>query len=94
MIRIKPITNFRYFAKTTPNINWNALLPKMKVNNQDTILVGAPKFFTDLVFDKDLREFTATNDDLAFRLVTMMNNILVVMGCCDEKHPCWIPVNF
>jgi putative endopeptidase len=35
-------------TKTTPNINWTALLPKMKVNNQDTILVGAPKFFTDL----------------------------------------------
>ena len=36
------------FAKTTPSINWTALLPKMKVNGQDTILVGAPKFFTDL----------------------------------------------
>ena len=50
-----------------------------------------PKFFTDLVFDRELRELTATNDDLAFRLVTMMNNVPVVMGCCDEKHPCWIP---
>ena len=49
-----------------------------------------PKFFTDLVFDWELRELTATNDDLAFRLVTMMNNVLVVMGCCDEKHPCWL----
>ena len=37
------------------------------------------------------KQKTATNDDLAFRLVTMMNNIPVVMGCCDEKHPCWIP---
>jgi putative endopeptidase len=36
------------FSKTTPNINWAVLLPKMKVNGQDTILVGAPKFFTDL----------------------------------------------
>jgi putative endopeptidase len=36
------------FTKTTPNIDWTALLPKMKVNGQDTILVGAPKFFTDL----------------------------------------------
>ena len=36
------------FAKTTPNINWAVLLPKMKVNGQDTILIGAPKFFTDL----------------------------------------------
>ena len=50
-----------------------------------------PKFFTDLVFDHELRALTATNDDLAFRLVTLMNNIMVVMGCCDEKHPCWIP---
>jgi len=36
------------FAKTTPNINWAFLLPKMKVSGQDTMLVGAPKFFTDL----------------------------------------------
>jgi putative endopeptidase len=36
------------FSKTTPNINWVALLPKMKVSGQDTMLVGAPKFFTDL----------------------------------------------
>lgn len=36
------------FAKTTPNMNWATLLPKMKVSGQDTILVGAPKFFTDL----------------------------------------------
>lgn len=36
------------FSKTTPHINWASLLPKMKVNGQDTILVGAPKFFSDL----------------------------------------------
>jgi len=36
------------FAKTTPNMNWATLLPKMKVSGQDTILVGAPNFFTDL----------------------------------------------
>ena len=36
------------FSKTTPQINWTALLPKMKVAGQDSILVGAPKFFTDL----------------------------------------------
>lgn len=36
------------FAKTTPQINWTLLLPKMKVAGQDSILVGAPKFFTDL----------------------------------------------
>lgn len=36
------------FSKTTPNMNWATLLPKMKVSGQDTMLVGAPKFFTDL----------------------------------------------
>ena len=35
-------------SKTTPNLNWPALLPKMKVTRQDTILVNNPKFFTDL----------------------------------------------
>ena len=36
------------FSKTTSNMNWATLLPKMKVSGQDTMLVGAPKFFTDL----------------------------------------------
>ena len=36
------------FSKTTPNMNWTTLLPKMKVSGQDTMLVGVPKFFTDL----------------------------------------------
>ncbi len=36
------------FSKTTSNMNWVTLLPKMKVSGQDTMLVGAPKFFTDL----------------------------------------------
>ncbi|SKB29318.1 M13 family metallopeptidase [Daejeonella lutea] len=36
------------FAKTTSNLNWQKLLPLMKVNGQDTILVSSPKFFTDL----------------------------------------------
>jgi putative endopeptidase len=36
------------FSKTTSNMNWATLLPKMKVSGQDTMLVGAPKFFTEL----------------------------------------------
>lgn len=36
------------FSKTTSNLNWQKLLPLMKVNGQDTILVSSPKFFTDL----------------------------------------------
>ncbi|SDM38509.1 M13 family metallopeptidase [Pedobacter antarcticus] len=36
------------FTKTTPHINWAATLPKLKVQNQDTLLVGAPKFFENL----------------------------------------------
>jgi len=34
------------FSKTTPNLNWSALLPKYKVTGQDTVLVSSPKFFT------------------------------------------------
>ncbi len=33
------------FSKTTPQLNWSALLPKMKVTGQDTVLVSSPKFF-------------------------------------------------
>ncbi|MGB4398133.1 MAG: M13 family metallopeptidase [Daejeonella sp.] len=36
------------FAKTTSNLNWQNLMPLMKVTGQDTLLVNSPKFFTDL----------------------------------------------
>lgn len=36
------------FNKVTPNINWTALLPKFKVNGQDTVLVNSLSFFKSL----------------------------------------------
>jgi putative endopeptidase len=36
------------FSATTPNLNWNALLPKLQVSGQDTVLVAQPKFFVAL----------------------------------------------
>ncbi|MCX2451797.1 M13 family metallopeptidase [Pedobacter sp. PLR] len=36
------------FSKTTPQLNWATMLPKFKVNGQDTILVSSPKFFVSL----------------------------------------------
>jgi len=36
------------FAKTTPNLKWNAILTQLKVSGQDTLLVSSPKFFTTL----------------------------------------------
>ncbi|MBS7563638.1 M13 family metallopeptidase [Mucilaginibacter sp. Bleaf8] len=33
------------FSKTTPHLNWVQLLPKLKVNGQDTVLVGQPDFY-------------------------------------------------
>lgn len=47
------------FAKTTSNLDWTALLPKMKVNGQDSILVNSPKFFTEL---NTLLSATPVND--------------------------------
>src|SRR6478736_2820064 len=35
-------------TKTTPNLDWKAMMAKMKVTGQDTILVNNPKFFTEL----------------------------------------------
>jgi len=35
-------------SKTTSNLNWATLIPLMKVNGQDTVLVNSPKFFTEL----------------------------------------------
>jgi len=36
------------FSATTPNLNWAAMLPKLMVKGQDTLLVATPKFFTSL----------------------------------------------
>jgi putative endopeptidase len=33
------------FSKTTPHLNWVALLPELKVPNQDSLLVDEPSFF-------------------------------------------------
>ncbi|MBL4677716.1 MAG: M13 family metallopeptidase [Mucilaginibacter sp.] len=36
------------FSKNTPHLNWVKLLPALKVNGQDTVLVGQPAFFKDI----------------------------------------------
>jgi putative endopeptidase len=36
------------FTKTTPHLHWNAILSKLKVTGQDTLLVSSPIFFTTL----------------------------------------------
>ncbi|HWD87660.1 MAG TPA: M13 family metallopeptidase [Mucilaginibacter sp.] len=33
------------FDKSTPHLNWTALLPEMKLNKVDTMIVGQPDFF-------------------------------------------------
>jgi putative endopeptidase len=33
------------FSKTTPNLNWVELLPKLKMGGQDTVIVAQPAFF-------------------------------------------------
>jgi len=33
------------FSKTTPNLNWAVILPKLKMPGQDTVIVGQPDFF-------------------------------------------------
>jgi len=46
-------------SKTTHKLNWRTLLPLMKVNGQDTVLVNSPKFFTEL---NSLLEVTPLDD--------------------------------
>lgn len=36
------------FSKSNPNLNWQSLLPVMKVKGQDTLLVNSPAFFAEL----------------------------------------------
>ncbi len=47
------------FNKTTPDIDWKSLMATMKVNGQDTVLVGTPRFFTEL---NNLLKTTPVND--------------------------------
>lgn len=36
------------FSKSNPNLNWQSILPVMKVKGQDTLLVNSPAFFAEL----------------------------------------------
>jgi putative endopeptidase len=36
------------FSAKTPNLNWSAILPKLKVTGQDTLLVSSPDFLISL----------------------------------------------
>jgi len=47
------------FNKTTSNLNWQILMPLMKVSGQDTVLVNSPKFFSEL---NGLLSATPVND--------------------------------
>lgn len=47
------------FSKTTSNLNWQSLMPLMKVSGQDTVLVNSPKFFSAL---NGLLSATPVND--------------------------------
>jgi putative endopeptidase len=47
------------FSKTTSNLNWQSLMPLMKVSGQDTVLVNSPKFFTAL---NEMLSTTTVND--------------------------------
>ena len=52
-----------------------------------------PRFFHEVVFDPVLRQLTAYNDDLTFRLATLVNRIPVVNGCCERLDPCMNATN-
>jgi putative endopeptidase len=47
------------FSKTTPHLNWVALLPELKVPGQDTLIVGEPAFFKA---EDDLLASTSVED--------------------------------
>jgi hypothetical protein len=47
-----------------------------------------PRFFHEIVFDKTLREITRYNDDLTFRIATLINRVPVVNGCCETLGSC------
>lgn len=47
------------FSATTPQLNWAAMLPKLGIKGQDTLLVSTPKFFVSM---DSLLKATPVND--------------------------------
>jgi len=47
------------FSKSTSKLNWESLMPAMKVSGQDSVLVNSPKFFSEL---NNLLASTEVND--------------------------------
>lgn len=44
-----------------------------------------PQFFHPIVFDERLRLITRSNDDLTFRMATLVNRIPIVVGCWKKS---------
>ena len=47
-----------------------------------------PRFFDEVIFELELNDITRYNDDIMFRLASLIKGTPVVMGCCDEEIDC------
>ena len=59
-------------SKLTPGIDWKVLLTDLKVNGQDTVIIGMPKFFTEVAKQMKGTSLETWKSYLIFHLVNGM----------------------
>lgn len=63
-------------SKLTPGLNWKMLLGQLKVTGQDSMIVGMPKFFTELAKQMNTASIETWKKYLKFHLVNDMSGFL------------------
>eukprot|EP01041_Mallomonas_annulata_P005205 gene5205-10420_t len=75
------------YSRTAPYSNWVPLpygrKEMLAIPTGTGGVLYRPRFFHPIIFDHELRNLTASGDDLTFRLATLANEVYVVSGCRD-----------
>ncbi len=70
--------------KVTPGLEWKSLLTNLKVNGQDSVIVGMPKFFTEVSKDMKSVSIETWKKYLKFHLVNDLSRYL--SSAFDTTH--------
>lgn len=71
------------FKSVTPNIDWTKLLPIMRVNKQDSVIIGQPEFYKAL--DKTIKN-TSIEDWKTYLKWDLVNTYASYIGDAFEKQ--------
>jgi len=83
----QPYHTSRYDACEWPRVQ-NSRAEMLALPTGNGGVLYRPSFFHPVIFDDTLRQLTLYNDDLTFRLATIINGIKVVNGCCEIFGNC------